>query len=78
MPLRVTRKPWFGPKRSVGWGWSIASGEGRAVTALFVALMLLASTVWHSPVAVLVLIVLYVVVVALTGDPPGPPPKRRS
>ena len=73
MPLRVTKKPWFGPKRHVGWGWSIISGEGRAVTALFVALMLVASTVWHSPVAVLVLIVLYIVVVALTGDPPGPP-----
>jgi len=77
MPLRVTKKAWFGPKRYVGWGWSIASWEGRVATMAYIALMLVGATAWHSPVAVAVLTVLYVVLVALTGDPPGRRPKRR-
>ena len=73
---RVTKKAWFGPKRLIGWGWSIASWEGRLVTAVVLGLALAAHFVWHSIVAVVALLILYGVVILLTGDPPGRPGRR--
>ena len=70
---RVTKKAWFGPKRLIGWGWSIARWEGRLVTAVVLGLALAAHFVWHSIVAVVALLILYGVVILLTGDPPGRP-----
>ena len=79
---RLTRKPWFGPKRYVGWGWSISSWQGVVVTVLAVALIVLTLTVLGRGaagwVAVVFVAVLYLVVVALTGDPPGGPERRRD
>lgn len=73
---RVTKKAWFGPKRVIGWGWSVASWEGRVATAAFLGLIVASRLVWHSTLAAVALLILFVVVVLLTGDPPGRPERR--
>jgi hypothetical protein len=30
----ITKKPWFGPKRTFGWGWTPITWQGWAVTAI--------------------------------------------
>jgi hypothetical protein len=30
-------RPWFGPKRHIGWGWRPVSWQGWTVTAIFLA-----------------------------------------
>jgi hypothetical protein len=75
----VTGKPWFGPKQHVGWGWRMASWEGRVTSAVFLALMVAAALIWHGSARVIPLIgllVLYLLVILLTGDPPGGPRSR--
>jgi hypothetical protein len=78
MRTRVTKKAWFGPKRFVGWGWSIVSWEGGLVTLLFLGLVVACAVILQggSRIPVVVLLVLYLVVIVLTGDPPGPPKRR--
>ncbi len=76
MRTRLTKKPWFGPKRQVGWGWSVTSWEGRLAAAVFFVLAIAAALTLHGSarVASLVgLLVVFGVVVLLTGDPPGGP-----
>ena len=75
MPLRRTRRPWFGPKRIFGWGWRVTSWQGWVVTAIMLGLILAARAVWGARAwpAVIVLIAVYLVIVVLTGDPPGGP-----
>ncbi len=76
MRTRVTKKPWFGPKQHLGWGWRVASWEGRLTSAVFLALMVAAALTLHASARVVALVVLlsvYLVVVVLTGDPPGGP-----
>ncbi len=75
MGIRVTSKPWFGPKRSLGWGWRIVSWEGRLASAVFVLLMVGGAMVGGNSrlVPMAVLVVLFLVIVLLTGDPPGGP-----
>lgn len=73
--LRRTRRPWFGPKRLLGWGWRVNSWQGRVVTAVLLGLVVLARTWWGSrawPVIVGLLAV-YLVVILLSGDRPGGP-----
>jgi hypothetical protein len=70
---RITKEPWFGPKRFVGWGWRIASPQDLVVTVVFGALavsgvFLLRRWSW---LVLLVLLALYQGVVVLTEDPPG-------
>ncbi len=73
--IRVTSKPWFGPKRRLGWGWRIVSWEGRLVSAVFLMLMVASATVGGNSrfLPMTVLLVLFMVIVLLTGDPPGGP-----
>jgi ABC-type uncharacterized transport system permease subunit len=74
MPLRVTKKPWFGPKQTLGWGWRPVSWEGWLVTGVFLALIPVSVTVWpgvQAAIAVAVLIGLLLAITLLTGDPPG-------
>ena len=74
MPSRITRKPWFGPKRTFGWGWSPVSWQGVLVIILTVVLSLASVIVWQgwgAAVAVPVVIGCSLVVILLTGDPPG-------
>lgn len=73
--IRVTSKPWFGPKRDLGWGWRVVSWEGRLASAVFILLMVGSAMVGGSwrPLLMAVLLVLFLVIVLLTGDPPGGP-----
>jgi hypothetical protein len=75
MSRRITKKAWFGPKKYVGWGWSITSWEGRVVTGVFFVLVILCTLLWHGSalIPIVVLLLLYGLVVVLTGDPPGSP-----
>jgi hypothetical protein len=79
MRTRVTPKPWFGPKRALGWGWTPVSWEGWVTTGVFVALTIVVGSFWggHLLLPLIVLIVAFLVVVFLTGDPPGGPESRR-
>jgi hypothetical protein len=74
MSLRVTNRPWFGPKRTIGWGWTPVSWQGVVVSVVFLVLVL-ASVIfwqgWGAAIAVPVLVGLLLVVCLLTGDPPG-------
>ena len=74
---RLTREPWFGPKRHVGWGWRVASWQGWLVTlglaVLVVADLSALGTTAAGYLGLCGLLVAYVVVVVLTGDPPGGP-----
>ncbi len=75
MPL-LTKEPWFGPKRLVGWGWTPVSWQGWLTTAVFV--VVLVAIVGLTPpgsltefIAVVVCVAALVAVAALTGTPPG-------
>ena len=37
---RLTKKPWFGPKKYVGWGWRVTSWQGALILAVFVTLII--------------------------------------
>ena len=74
MAPRVTSKPWFGPKRFFGWGWTPVSWEGWAVIGVFIILILPSVIVLQGgekTTAVIVLIGALLTVCMLTGDPPG-------
>jgi len=43
---RLTNKPWFGPKRLIGWGWAPTSWEGGVVAITY--LVFVALTFYHS------------------------------
>ena len=70
----VTRKPWFGPRRLFGWGWSPITWQGWGVIVLFIAGVACAVIFLHSVALILlaeaVLIVALVVVCYLTSGPP--------
>lgn len=79
MRTRVTKKPWFGPKLGVGWGWRVASWEGRLTSAIFIVAVILVAVTVHGSARALALVgllVLFAVVILLTGDPPGGPGYR--
>ena len=74
MPMRVTEKAWFGPKRTLGWGWTPVSWEGWLSIGLFLILIPVSVALWPGiggGIAVAVLVGALLVVTLLTGDPPG-------
>lgn len=74
MAMRVTRKPWFGPKQTLGWGWTPVSWEGWTTIGVFLVLLLPTVIMLQGAihvVAVTVLLGALLVVCLLTGDPPG-------
>ena len=74
MATRVTAKPWFGPKRYLGWGWTPVSWEGWVAIGIFCVLLLAVVILWQgvaSVIGVTVLVVALLGVCLLTGDPPG-------
>lgn len=80
MRTRITAKPWFGPKRYSGWGWTPVSPEGWAATALSVAGIIVSNVMLHGAhlaIAVVVICVLLVGLALITGDPPGGAGSRR-
>ena len=80
MRTRVTTKPWFGPKRYLGWGWRIQSWEVLLTTAVFTVLMVMGSIFLGRSrlVGLPLLLLAYGVVVLLTGDPPGGPSSAKD
>jgi hypothetical protein len=76
----ITKRPWFGPKRYVGWGWTPVSWEGWAVTAIF-AVAAIAGRAHFGPgmpgvVAIGVCLTAYLGIIVLTGTKPGGPAAR--
>lgn len=75
----MTTKAWFGPKRTLGWGWTPVSWEGWAVTGVLVVPVIAGNVIWqgqHVIGPLVALLAAYFCVVLLTGDPPGGPGKR--
>ena len=73
---RVTKTAWFGPKKYLGWGWTITSWQGAVVTAVFAVVIIAAFTLFHGVLRFAVpaaAFVAFLVVALLTGDPPGGP-----
>ena len=73
---RLTKEPWFGPKKYVGWGWAPASWQGWIATALMVGLVIVTVWFFRAPwgfVAAAVVVVLFLTLASLTGTPPGGP-----
>lgn len=76
MRTRLTAKPWFGPKRYLGWGWTPVAWQGWLTTGILILLLIASDLIWtgtSAVVAIVVLVVLHLCVVVLTGDPPGGP-----
>ena len=73
---RLTKDPWFGPKRYVGWGWAPRSWQGWLTTAAMVGLVIIAVATVRGPVGfavALIVIILFLVLAWLTGTAPGVP-----
>ncbi len=71
---RMTRTPWFGPKKVIGWGWTPTSWQGVLVTIVFLILTLGSVLLWHgwgAGIAVPVLVAALLGIAVATGDPPG-------
>jgi hypothetical protein len=72
---RLTKTPWFGPRRFPNWGWTPITWQGWAVTLVFIAAIAAAALLIHAPAAKvaveLVLIALLLAVSLLTGGAPG-------
>jgi hypothetical protein len=71
----ITKYPWFGPKRSFGWGWTPVTWEGWAATILTLAIILAAYLLFgRAPITTYITIgavALLLVVTILTGTAPG-------
>jgi hypothetical protein len=80
MSFRVTSRPWFGPKKYLGWGWRPVSWQGRLVSAIFVVMLVVTPFVVGGSRGIVfaVLIIMFGVVVVLTGDRPGGPSRRST
>ncbi len=72
---RLTKSPWFGPRRFPGWGWAPVSWQGWLVTGVFIAALAACAIFVHGVVlktiGELVLIALLLAVSLLTGTKPG-------
>jgi hypothetical protein len=74
MVPRLTKKPWFGPRRLPGWGWSPVTWQGWLVIVVFLAAI--AGCAFLLPGVVLrliaeaVLVLLLLAVCLLTGTRP--------
>jgi hypothetical protein len=68
--IPVTRRPWFGPKRGPGYGWSARSWQGWLVLALFVAATIGFSNVFpdHFWIPLVILLACLSLVIYLTRD----------
>ena len=72
----ITSRPWFGPKKYLGWGWTPITWEGWLATAVFLAAFLVCFLVIRGAIGIaggLILLAAYQGVVLLTGTKPGGP-----
>lgn len=76
---RVTRAPWFGPKR-LGWGWRPLTWQGWLLSLLLVALLLGArwglGTSMPAFGAMTVILAVFAPIAWLTGGRPGSARRR--
>ena len=73
---RLTKEPWFGPKRVTGWGWTPISTGGWVVTGMALVLVVVSLTTLPRPLNALAVIgvaIALAAVAALTGTSPGGP-----
>lgn len=72
---RLVEKPWFGPRKLPGWGWSPVTWQGWAVIAIFLVAIFACAFLLPGAVpkviAEIVLIALLVVTGWLTGTRPS-------
>lgn len=74
MGTRLTKTAWFGPKRSVGWGWKPVRWQGWLVMELFLCFLLasvLALSGTALVVGIVVLLAVLLGIILVTGDSPG-------
>ncbi len=75
----LTKTPWFGPKRLIGWGLSPRTWQGGIVMIVFIAAVMLsiylAKNLLVKFIVLGILVVLFIIVVLLTGGKPGRPSK---
>lgn len=77
----ITKQPWFGPKRSFGWGWTPISWQGWAVTGLYLITILggveYVAVYRHDVLMAMFVAVVstavLLIVIRLTGTEPGGP-----
>jgi hypothetical protein len=73
----ITKRPWFGPKRYYGWGWSPITWQGWLVTAVLGAVVIAAFRYFGiTRMAIRAEIcagLVYFAIVLLTGTKPGDP-----
>jgi hypothetical protein len=71
----ITKRPWFGPKRYSGWGWTPVSWQGWAVTLVFLVVVIACRVHFGGGVpgaiAIVVCLAAYLGVISLTGTRPG-------
>ena len=73
---RLTKDPWFGPKRVVGWGWTPITAAGWLVTLATIVLVVASLTTLPRPfnaLGVVAVALAFGAIAALTGTPPGGP-----
>jgi hypothetical protein len=74
---KLTKKPWFGPKRW-GWGWRPISWQGWLVVLIYVGAVALIASVVNKLgqtkffVAIIIISIILMVVTRLTGGKPEP------
>jgi hypothetical protein len=73
----ITKRPWFGPKRYFGWGWTPISWQGWLVSALFLVAAITCRVHFGTGpagiLAVVVCLFVYLGIIVLTGTKPGGP-----
>jgi len=73
----ITRTPWFGPKKHLGWGWTPITWQGWVVTALFCVLAPLVvvrlGPGFPGVCGLILCIAAFLGVCVLTGTKPGGP-----
>lgn len=74
---RITNKPWFGPKKYIGWGWRITSWQGFVILMVFIG-FLISDLVYSRRgfmgiVGAILISIAFVYVALITGGPPGGP-----
>ncbi len=67
--------PWFGPRHGMGWGWAPISWEGKVLSFVVIAALLIATLRYGRSrktfYAVCGGVVVLLVAVAVTGTTPG-------
>ena len=77
----ITKEPWFGPKRSFGWGWTPITWQGWTVTGVYLLTILggVESVAVYRHDALIAMFIAVVstavllIVIRLTGTEPGGP-----